>query len=103
MSFQDHPIRFSAQRAEFFTTLTKRVNQYFTEKQISRHANSEMVIKTIFMLSIYFIPYVLMITGTVDSLWGMTGLCVVMGIAIAGIGLSVMHDANHGAYSNKKW
>src|SRR5690606_26213854 len=26
-----------------------------------------------------------------------------MGIAIAGIGLSVMHDANHGAYSNKKW
>jgi linoleoyl-CoA desaturase len=26
-----------------------------------------------------------------------------MGFGIAGIGLSVMHDANHGAYSNKPW
>jgi linoleoyl-CoA desaturase len=27
----------------------------------------------------------------------------VMGIAVGGIGLSVMHDANHGAYSQKQW
>jgi linoleoyl-CoA desaturase len=26
-----------------------------------------------------------------------------MGLGLAGIGLSVMHDANHGAYSRKKW
>jgi linoleoyl-CoA desaturase len=26
-----------------------------------------------------------------------------MSLGLAGIGLSVMHDANHGAYSNKKW
>ena len=33
----------------------------------------------------------------------MIPLVVAMSLGIAGIGLSVMHDANHGAYSNKKW
>jgi linoleoyl-CoA desaturase len=28
---------------------------------------------------------------------------VIMGLGVAGIGLSVMHDANHGAYSKKSW
>ena len=26
-----------------------------------------------------------------------------MGVGMAGIGMNVMHDANHGAYSSKKW
>ena len=26
-----------------------------------------------------------------------------MGLGLAGIGLNVMHDANHDAYSDKKW
>jgi linoleoyl-CoA desaturase len=33
----------------------------------------------------------------------MIPLVIVMSFGIAGIGLSVMHDANHGAYSSKKW
>ena len=27
---------------------------------------------------------------------------VVMGLALAGIGMAVMHDGNHGAFSDKK-
>jgi linoleoyl-CoA desaturase len=30
-------------------------------------------------------------------------MCALMGFGMAGIGLSVMHDANHGGYSNKSW
>ena len=33
----------------------------------------------------------------------MWALYAVMGFGKAGIGLSIMHDANHGAYSNKSW
>src|SRR5260370_34790361 len=33
----------------------------------------------------------------------MFGLCLVMGFGMAGIGLFVMHYANHGSYSNKTW
>jgi linoleoyl-CoA desaturase len=96
-------IRFSATRADFFTTLNQRVNEYFKSNSINRHANAEMKIKTAFMYFLYFTPYFLMITGAVTNGWAMLVLCLLMGSGVAGIGLSVMHDANHGAYSNKSW
>jgi linoleoyl-CoA desaturase len=96
-------IRFSSNRADFFSTLNRRVNDYFKTNNISRYANAEMKVKTVFMYSLYFIPYVLLLTGTVVNGWAMWGLTAIMGFGIAGIGLSVMHDANHGAYSNKSW
>jgi linoleoyl-CoA desaturase len=96
-------IKFSNANADFFSTLNKRVNEYFRTEGIDRHGNTAMIIKTIFMFSLYTIPYALIITGVVSNIWLLLGLCLVMGIGIGGIGLSVMHDANHGAYSNKKW
>jgi linoleoyl-CoA desaturase len=98
-----NPIRFSSARADFYTTLNQRVNDYFKSNNISRYANAEMKIKTVVMFSMYLIPYVLMIAGVITNVWLMFGLCIVMGLGMAGIGLSVMHDANHGGYSNKSW
>jgi linoleoyl-CoA desaturase len=96
-------IRFSSTKPEFYSTLNQRVNEYFKSRNLSRTGNVEMFVKTIFMFSLYIIPYVMMITGMVTNLWAMFALCCVMGVAIGGIGLSVMHDANHGAYSSKTW
>lgn len=96
-------IQFAKTRQDFFVTLSQRVNQYFKTNGISRHANGYMVFKTVCMFLLYFIPYFLLITGTVTGAWGMLGLWVWMGVGMAGIGLSVMHDANHGAYSSKPW
>lgn len=62
-----------------------------------------MVIKTIFMLSLYTIPYILMITDVFGSVSGMWIMYALMGLGSAGIGLSIMHDANHGSYSAKRW
>jgi len=84
---------------EFFRELRKRVNEHFNEKGISKHANLNMVIKTIFMVSLYFVPLFLMVTGVVTSGAGIFLLWVLMGFGMSGIGLSVMHDANHGSYS----
>lgn len=97
------PIRFSSAKAEFYSTLNQRVNEYFKEKNLSRSGNIEMFLKTVFMFMLYLIPYFLMLTGVVTNIWWMLSFCVVMGIGVGGIGLSVMHDANHGAYSNKPW
>lgn len=96
-------ITFSTAQREFTATLNKRVGDYFKEHQISRQANAEMVIKTIIMFSLYFVPYGLILGGVVTGMGWMVVLVVIMSLGLAGIGLSVMHDANHGAYAKKKW
>ena len=42
---------------EFYKTLRSRVNSYFKDNNITRHANAAMVIKTIVMLAIYLVPF----------------------------------------------
>jgi linoleoyl-CoA desaturase len=96
-------IKFSKTQQEFYTTLSQRVNNYFRIHGLSRNANAEMVIKTIFMLALFFVPYFVTLTGVVTVFWVYILLCLVMGVGVAGIGLSIMHDANHGAYSARPW
>lgn len=95
-------IKFTGEdQKEFFQVLRKRVDEYFTSNGISKHANAAMVFKTIFMLSLYLVPFTyLLLQG--GPLWLQLVLWLVMGIGLAGIGMSVMHDANHGAYSSNK-
>ena len=83
---------------EFYKVLRQRVNDYFKSNNISRYANVNMVLKTIFMIALYFIPFILMLT-VFENYWLIMLMWVLMGFGMAGIGLSVMHDANHGAYS----
>jgi linoleoyl-CoA desaturase len=94
---------FATTHREFASTLNKRVGEYFKQNNISRHANAEMVVKTIVMFALYFGPYFLILSGAVTTLGWLLLLVIIMGIGLAGIGLSVMHDANHGAYSKKAW
>ena len=89
-------------QSEFYKELRVKVNNYFKENNISKHANLNMKFKTVFMVCLYFVPFVLMITGVVSSLWPVMMMWVLMGFGMSGIGLSVMHDANHGSYSKNK-
>ena len=96
-------VKFSKpKKAEFSQTVKKRVREYFKQNNISRYADYRMVIKTIAMLSLYFVPYLIAMSGVFTSPWAYFGLYLMMGIGIAGIGLSIMHDANHGAYSKNQ-
>jgi linoleoyl-CoA desaturase len=93
--------------AEFVKAVRTNVNRYFKENNISRFANLQMKIKTVAMLCIYFIPFIVMLTAGIELAWVHYLLWLLMGIGMGGIGLSVMHDANHGAYSKNpkvnKW
>jgi linoleoyl-CoA desaturase len=94
-------VKFNAQdQPEFYRTLRKRVDAYFKDNQISRHANLTMKLKTVFMFSLYLAPFILILTGAVSGFGPSLILWALMGVGMSGIGLSVMHDANHGAYSN---
>jgi linoleoyl-CoA desaturase len=99
----DNIVRFNNKnQSEFFKELNKKVNNYFKENKISRHANLNMKIKTVFMISLYLVPFVLMLTGLVSSGIGVMLMWLLMGLGMSGIGLSIMHDANHGSYSKNK-
>ena len=54
------------------------------------------------MFSIFLVPYFLILTLDMNQ-WLQLGLTVVIGIGMAGVGMNVMHDGNHGSYSSKKW
>lgn len=100
---QTQPVTFARTRKEFSATLQKRVNEYFKLNNINRHGNLEMIVKTIFMFALYFGPYAFILSGLITSGWILLLMVLLMGLGVAGIGLSVMHDANHGAYSDKSW
>ena len=86
---------------EFNKAVKKRVNAYFEENNLSKHANTQMVVKTVVLLSSYIGAYALIMSGALP-LYGMWALAFVMGVGMAGIGFSVSHDALHGAYSSNK-
>lgn len=110
-AFMDVPdvsvVKFNVKdKPEFFKELRKRVNKHFKEKNISKYANLNMKIKTAFMLCLYFIPLLVILTspltGLSDSLLTINGMWFLMSLGMSGIGLSIMHDANHGSYSKNQ-
>lgn len=96
-------IRFLNQHApDFFTTLRKKVDIYFSENQVPKHGNYKMFLKTLVMFSLYLIPFLLILTNWL-TVWQALLCVVVMGIGKSGIGLAVMHDALHGSYAKQTW
>jgi len=87
---------------QFFRTLNSRVNDYFKSNKIKKTGNWRLHAKTIVMFAIFLTPYFLMLSLSLPA-WAMFLLTIVMGIGMAGVGMNVMHDANHGSYSTKKW
>jgi linoleoyl-CoA desaturase len=82
----------------FFPTLKKRVDAYFKDQNLSKNANSALVLKTVILTAAYLGPFIALLWfqpsfGVSLILW------FIMGIGVAGLGMSVMHDACHGAYS----
>ena len=98
-------VRFAPKgKDSFYEAVADKVNSYFEDNHISPYANMEMWVKTVVMLLLYFVPYILMVTGFgAGNLWLFFGFWFLMGWGMSGIGTAVMHDANHGTYSpNKK-
>lgn len=96
-------VKFNVQdRPEFFKELRKRVNKHFKDNNISKYGDTRMQIKSAVMITLYTLPLILMLTGVVSSFAGVTAMWILMGFGISGIGLAIMHDANHGAYSKNK-
>ncbi|MBN1950260.1 MAG: acyl-CoA desaturase [Bacteroidales bacterium] len=96
-------LKYKKDKQEFVTELRAEINNYFKNKGIEKHGGIEIILKTILMTLVYFVPYGLMLSGIIDSP-GLVLICwVVMGLGMSGIGLVTMHDANHGSFSEHRW
>jgi linoleoyl-CoA desaturase len=93
------PIRFNHKSTEFYTVLKSRVDSYFKDNHISKKGTWSMFAKTILMFSLYFLFYGLLVSNVFEGKMIWLLLAAGMGIAMAGIGLCVMHDSNHGGFS----
>jgi linoleoyl-CoA desaturase len=92
-------VRFStSNQSDFNKTLRKRVDDFFKSTGASRQANLAMKVKSVVLLSAYLVPLALLLIYS-PTFWVGLGIWALMGVAVAGIGMAVMHDANHGAYS----
>ncbi len=95
-------VRFDRKKdKEFAQALKSRVEAYFEDNNLSKKANSSMVLKTATLTIFYLIPIALLWFGAITNPWMVILLYGLLGVGQAGIGLSIMHDANHGAYSDK--
>lgn len=88
-------------KSAFYPTLKARVDAYFKENGISRHANAAMWVKAAILVGTYLLSFAA-IVALQPSYPVALALWAVMGVALAGIGMSVMHDANHSAFSNNE-
>ena len=96
-------IRFSRKHSrDFVRTLNKRVNEYFKENNISKNGNWKLYIKTAVMFSLLLVP-MYFILATSWPILVKLALFIVMGVGMAGVGMNVMHDGNHGTYSKYNW
>lgn len=99
-----YSIRFSRKdSAQFFKTLRQRVNSYFVDNEIEKTGNFKMYFKTSVIFGAYFGAYALLLTTGVASNWLALLAYTILGLATSGIGLCIMHDSNHGAYSKTPW
>ncbi|GEL69148.1 fatty acid desaturase family protein [Myxococcus virescens] len=82
----------------FFQDLRARVEVHLGASGRSPRDLPRMYAKTVVILGWFAASYVWLLLGA-SGPWGAVAGCVSLGLAVAGVGFSVQHDANHGSYS----
>jgi linoleoyl-CoA desaturase len=85
-------------RSAFHADLRREVARHFALTGRSSHGDVRMWLKTAVMLAWAAGSYLLLLLADVPA-WQRVLLAGSLGLAMAGIGFSVMHDANHEGYA----
>lgn len=87
---------------EFYKTLRGRINEYFDSTGKSTKANRKMLIKSAVIILSFLALYAVLLFVPISSPVLFIAIWFGLGLVVAGIGLNIMHDANHGAFSTKE-
>lgn len=102
MSIINLPKFSNANGNQFYRDLRIAIENYLKTKKNHRFANWQSIMKIFILLGSYVSSYLLILLTDLP-IWSKWLLCIVLGISMAGIGMGVMHDANHGSTSRKSW
>ncbi|MBX7241222.1 MAG: acyl-CoA desaturase [Bacteroidia bacterium] len=92
-------LRFKAKNSsQFSSVLKQRVAEYFKDKPSGTKANTQMHIKTAFLMLMWISNYLLIISGVVSYPFSFL-VWAFMGVSIALVTTNIGHDAIHGAYT----
>lgn len=90
-------------QGDFFSTVKRRVEEYFIHHSIDRHANRFMVSKTVILFVFFFLAYAAILS---DAFTGV-GLILwygFLGFMTGQLGFNFSHDVMHGSYfKSQKW
>ena len=88
---------------EFMNVLRQRVNAYFEDNNITRYANTEMIVKTVIAFVSWFAVYALIMSDVLsDSPLALIAAFTLLGYVNIFIAFAIMHDATHDAYSSNQ-
>jgi linoleoyl-CoA desaturase len=82
--------------------LNRQVAAYFEGRNGSRSGGVQLLFKALIMLAWFWASYFAMLLWA-GPWWQVLPCAVSLGLAVAGIGFSVMHDGGHGASSRRPW
>jgi linoleoyl-CoA desaturase len=85
---------------EFHQELKRRVDDYFTTTGNTQKDVPQMYRKTLVILAWFVLSWGLLVFAA-QIWWQAVILCISLGLAMGGIGFSIQHDGNHGAYSDR--
>ncbi len=94
--------KFPSVQQSFHAELKKRINAYFESTGKSFSGNGRLYAKALILLTIFFALYTHLVFFTPSAIIAVAE-CILLGIAVAGIGFNIMHDGAHGSFSRYKW
>ncbi|HEV9035814.1 MAG TPA: acyl-CoA desaturase, partial [Puia sp.] len=95
-------ITFNNSNHAFYTSLKTSVNVYFERYEKRRTGNIRLYAKAVILILTAIALYSLLLFMAMPGLV-MVICSLFLGLVLACIGFNVMHDANHGSYSSRKW
>ena len=97
-----HTVKFkNKQQSTFFEATRIRVDAYFQDQDISKHANRVMWAKTAFFLGGFLFIYFIILSNQFTG-WTLLALAILLGLFDAFVGINISHDAIHGSFSGNK-
>jgi linoleoyl-CoA desaturase len=86
----------------FYTELKARAREHVSDPGHARTAHRRLYLKSAVMVAWAAASWTLLMF-VASGWWQAALLTLSLGLALAGIGFNVTHDANHGSYSNRRW